>query len=97
MTEFTPKIIEYHAIGLYVLADKLLAKKIINSTLRKEVTDESTGRPNDERMRELLDIVTASIRGDRSIFGDFLKILSDEETRIAEKLCDDMEKCLSDN
>ena len=95
MTEFTPQIIEYRAIGLRILADKLVAKKIINSTLRREVTDESTGRPHDERMRELLDIVTASIQGDRSIFGDFLKILSEEETRIAEKLCGDMERRLS--
>ena len=73
-------LIKSTGIGLVFLADKLLEKKIINERKRKAVTDQFTGRTEDERMDELLHALMTSIKVDGKVFGIFLEILKEEDT-----------------
>ena len=92
ITENKQSIIEAKLNHL-LLANKLLEKKIINSTEKDEVTDEHIGRTADQRMDKLLGFLMASIKTDGKDFGVFLEILKKEDTKrftmLADKLLAD--------
>ena len=90
MTEFVSQIINSRVIDLHALAGELFTKNIISARQKRKATDENTGRPGDERMGELLDIVTASVREVEGVFKKFLEILLKEDTLIAKQLHDHM-------
>ena len=73
-------LIKSTGIGLVLLADKLLEKKIINERKKKAVIDQFTGRTEDERMDALLSILMAAIKVEGKVFGIFLEILKEEDT-----------------
>ena len=87
MTENKQSIIEAK-LNHQLLANKLLEKKIINSTEKDEVTDEHSGRTADQRMDKLLGFLIASIKTDGEDFGVFLEILKKEDTKRFTKLAD---------
>ena len=92
-------MIKSNVIDLHALADELLSKKIINSRQKRKATDDNSGHYN-TRMRELLDIVTATVQVVEGVFKKFLDILLDEDTLIAKQFHDNMKsryKRLSDN
>ena len=102
MTKFVPKIIESRMFDLQDLADELLTKNIISARQKRKATDENTRRPGDERMKELLDIVTASVGviNVESVFKKFLEILLKQGTETAKyfhKCMESMYKHLSDD
>ena len=100
MKEFVPQLIKSSVFDLHALAGELFTKNIISERQKMKATDENIGRTRDERMRELLDIVTAAVRVVESDFFRFLKILLKEDTNAAKQLHDDMKrryKRLSDN
>ena len=76
-------LIKSTGIGLVLLADKLLEKKIINEWQRKAVTDRFIGCTEDERMDELLHTLMTSIKVEGKIFGMFLEILKEEDTLVS--------------
>ena len=90
MTKFVPQIINSHVFDLQDLAEELLTKNIISARQKRKATDENTGRSGDERMKELLDIVTASVGAVEGVFKKFLEILLKEDTLIAKQLHDNM-------
>lgn len=77
-------------IDLHFLLDKLLEHKIINARKKKEITDSYCRKTASERMDELLQIISSSIKMDGKVFGIFLNILREEDTRttiaVADKL-----------
>ena len=86
-------LIKDSRIDLYFLADKLLENKIINERKKKAVTDQFTGRTEDQRMDELIHILMKSIEvKGKEVFDIFLEILKKEDTILslscAEKLSD---------
>ena len=87
MTENKQSIIDAQ-LNHQLLANKLLEKKIINSTEKDEVTDEHSGRTADQRMNRLLGFSIASIKSDGEDFGVFLEILQKEDTKRFTKLAD---------
>ena len=95
MTEFVPQLINSCVIDIHALASELCARNIISKRQKKKATDENTGRTSDERMRELLDIVTASVRAVEGVFKKFLELLLEEDTLIAKQLHDNMKSMYS--
>ena len=81
-------LIKSTGIGLVLLANKLLEKKIINERQKKEVTDSFTGRTEDERMNALLSILISAIKVEGKVFGIFLEILKEEDTLVSISLAD---------
>ena len=81
-------LIKRAGIGLVLLADKLLEKKIINERQKKAVTDRFTGRTEDERMDDLLHTLMTSIKVEGKVFGIFLEILKEEDTLVSISLAD---------
>ena len=89
IVDHTP-LIKESRLDLLSLAGKLLSKKIINETDKKEITD--TGRLSaDERMDCLLNYIKVSIKYEGKVFGDFLEILRDENNVRAENLAKKLE------
>ena len=81
-------LIKSTGIGLVLLVDKLLEKKIINERQKKAVTDRFTGRTEEERMDELLHALMTSIKMEGKVFGIFLEILKEEDTLVSISLAD---------
>ena len=80
-------LIKSSGIDLYFLADKLLENKIINERKKKAVTDQFTGRTEDERMDELIHYLMTSIEVEgKQVFDIFLEILKKEDTRLSLRL-----------
>ncbi|XP_019854901.1 PREDICTED: uncharacterized protein LOC100636542 [Amphimedon queenslandica] len=75
-------------INLLFLVDKLLENEIINAREKREITDNYSRQTADERMDELLHIISSSINMDGNIFGIFLNILRKEGTRRTNALAD---------
>ena len=73
-------LIKSSGIGLIFLADNLLENKIISLEKKKEVTDRLTGRGENERIDELLQILMTSIEVEERVFDIFLEILEKENT-----------------
>ena len=73
-------------VGLYPLIDKLVEKRIINDKEKDEVTDQSCNLTADQRKDKLLGFVKASIKEDGEVFGLFIDIIKQENTRRADKL-----------
>uniref|UniRef100_A0A1X7TD65 CARD domain-containing protein n=1 Tax=Amphimedon queenslandica TaxID=400682 RepID=A0A1X7TD65_AMPQE len=77
-------------INIHFLVDKLLEHKIINAREKRGITDGYTKQTAGERMDELLHIISSSISMDGEVFGIFLDILREEDTRrtigLADKL-----------
>ena len=83
-------------IDLHSLVDKLLEHRIINPREKRDIVDGYTRQTASERLDELLDIVSSSIKMDGEVFGIFLDILRKEGTRRAIALADKlMEKYTS--
>ena len=101
MKEFVPRLVKSCGVfDLHDLAEELFTKNIITNRQRRKAIDENTGRPGDERIRELLHIVTTSVEIVESDFFKFLEILLKLGTNAAKKLHDDMKRKyerLSDN
>lgn len=89
MKKYTSKV-KSCKIEIYVLAEKLLDKKIINERQRDKAIDEHTGHSYDRRMDELLGIVKNSIKEDGKVFFYFIEILKEEDTLLTKKLSSDM-------
>lgn len=73
-------------IDLDYLADKLLEKRIIDDNDKKDILDEHSKRTTMQRIDKLLNYLIASIRFEGSIFGDFIDIIKQKNTRGNEKL-----------
>ena len=73
-------------VGLYPLIDNLFEKRIINKDEKDEVIDRSRGLTADQKMNKLLGFVKASIKEDGEVFGLFIEIIKQENTRRADKL-----------
>ena len=100
MKEFVPRLVKFNVFDLHDLAEELFTKNIISDRRRRKAIDENTGHSSDERIRELLHIVTASVGVVESDFFKFLEILLKLGTNAAKKLHDDMKRRyerLSDN
>ena len=75
-------------INLHFLVDKLLEHGIINAREKGEITDGYTRQTANERMDELLHIISSSINMDGKVFGIFLSILRKEGTIRTNTLAD---------
>ena len=73
------------ALDPHALANKLFCHQIIGSDDLKRITDQYSGQTADERMGHLLDILEATIKKDGHVFGQFIKILSEDECSQREK------------
>lgn len=72
-------------------ASKLLTLRIIGNDDMKRITDEYSGKTARERMKSLLDIVVATVKGNGTVFDQFIKILekcdsSQREKDLAKKI-----------
>ena len=61
MKEFVPLLVKSNVFDLHDLAEDLFTNNIINDRKRRKAIDENTGRSSDERIRELLHIVTTAV------------------------------------
>lgn len=76
-------------LDLHSLGSKLFSLEIISENDWKRLTDDHTGKMAKERMSYLLDIVRATVRSNRTVFNQFVKILSEGSQRekdLAERL-----------
>ena len=69
----------------HLLANKLLSHRIIGDTDKKRITDTCSGQTARERMGYLLDIVVATVKGNRTVFGQFIEILKEDDCSQREK------------
>ena len=84
MTECT-SVVKDCGIDIHFLVDKLLEHKVVNSREKRRIIARES---DDERMDELLHIILSSICLDGEVFGIFLDILREEDTRRTIKLAD---------
>ena len=84
MTECT-SLVKDCGIDIHFLVDKLLEHKVVNSREKRRIIARES---DDERMDELLHIILSSIHLDGEVFGIFLDILREEDTRRTIKLAD---------
>ena len=77
-------------LDVHLLADKLLSISVITDADWRHVIDRLTGQSSAERMRFLLGIVRATVKGNGPVFCQFIEILkkgdSIREKDLAEKL-----------
>ena len=76
-------------LDLHSLGSKLFSLEIISENDWKQLTDDYTGKRAEERMSCLLDIVRATVRSNRTVFNQFVMILSggsQREKDLAERL-----------
>ena len=69
------------ALDVHLLADKLLSLNIITDGDRKHVNDRDSGQTTLERMRYLLDLIMATVKGNGFVFDQFIDILKDGSQR----------------
>ena len=69
------------ALDVHHLADKLLSLNIITDDDWKYVNDRDSGQTTLERMRHLLDLIMATVKGNGSVFDQFIDILKDGSQR----------------
>ena len=86
MTECT-SLIKNCGIDIHFLVDKLLEHKIVNAREKRRIVARESG---EERIDELLHIILSSICVDGEVFGIFLDILKEEDTRRTIKLADEL-------
>ena len=75
--------------------DKLLAKKVISDVDKRKIMDSKTTLSIDERWRELLDLVQATIELDEEVFLIFLDAIKDGDTRREIMLADKLYKVIN--
>ena len=77
-------------LNLESLADSLLALDILDEKDKRGITDRRSGRTDDERISDLMGIVIATVRNDKTAFDQFIQVLEKEKNRrstnLAEKL-----------
>ena len=73
-------------LSLDSLIDKLVEKRMINDSEKRQVLDEHCGLTTDQRMEKVLNFVKASIRRDGEDFGLFIEIIKEEDTRRADRV-----------
>lgn len=79
----------YAKINLQSFADELLKEEIIDDQKKSEITDPKNYKTTPDRLRELLDIVIATIRGDGEVFGTLISYFESRTKRekdLAKKL-----------
>ena len=77
-------LIKDSRMGHIFLADKLLENKIISLEEKEAVTDQHTGRTDNERMDKLLNYLMKSIEVEgKEVFDIFLEILKKKDTRLS--------------
>uniref|UniRef100_A0A1X7UYR0 Uncharacterized protein n=2 Tax=Amphimedon queenslandica TaxID=400682 RepID=A0A1X7UYR0_AMPQE len=86
MTECT-SLVKDCGIDIHFLVDKLLEHKIVNAREKRRIVAQES---DDEKMDELLHIILSSICLDGEVFGIFLDILREEDTRRTIKLADQL-------
>lgn len=90
LTEHVTSINE-HVISLDYLVAKMLEKKIITDAQRRKITDRMTGLSTDERIDNLLDILIATVKADKSVFHWFMEIFREYDTILSVRVADQME------
>ena len=75
--------------------DKLLAKEVISDVDKRKIMDSKTTLSIDERWRELLDLVQATIELDEEVFLIFLDAIKDGGTRREKMLADKLYKVIN--
>lgn len=68
-------------LDVHLLADKLLSDNIITDDDWRYINDRDSGQTAVQRMRHLLGLIMATVKGNGSVFDQFIDILRDGSQR----------------
>lgn len=72
--------------ALDTLTDKLFENRIISEADKKKIEDDYSGWTEDRRISKLLEFLRASVELDGDVFGIFIEIIREHDTRGSDQL-----------